>query len=125
VLSAVGAIGIMVVIARYLDQAAPVTNPQPGTRAVGKLLGWIVFAVLLVALMYLPIRLIVLRCMRFPDGMQQVQDVLGLLRPAYVSAAARSARLDRQALWVELCQMLSQLNDCQPWEITEQTRIED
>jgi hypothetical protein len=123
--AAVGAIGIMVVVAQWLDANHPVDDAGFVARRAGKALGWVVFIVLALVLMYLPIRLIGIRFMRFPKGLTTVGDVVRVVAPRYASAAARAHQDTPEQLWSGVREAVAAANGVSPEKVTPQTRLDE
>jgi hypothetical protein len=124
-IAAVSAIGIMVVVAQWLDANHPVDDPGFAARGAGKALGWVVFIVLMLLLMYLPIRLIGIRFMRFPKGMTTVADLVRVVAPPYASAAARAHQDTPEQLWGGVRQAVALANGVSPDQVTQHTRLDE
>ena len=113
---AAAVIGLMVVIARWLDRTHPVEQPSGGLHAVGKVLGWLVFIVIFFPVMWVVIRLMIRWLVKFPDECRvvgQLVAVVGRENPPENPMGDWTAEL----LWQEIRECVAAAYGKSPGEI--------
>ena len=114
---AAAVIGLMVVIAQWLDRAHPVEQPSTGLHVAGKILGKIMFVVIFFPLMWVMIRLMLRWLVRFPDDcavVGQLVAVVGRADPSDQPMGGWTAEL----LWREIQECVASAYGKSPRELT-------